>query len=188
MNSRSIQVLITLALPALVLQVGCDTSPTGSLGDFRPVLYVEGYLKAGEPVEGLFVGTTTPLYEIHDRTESAVSDASVTIEVDGATTQLQPTAGRPGTYHSPALSIESGKTYGLIVQAEDFVARGQTTVPYPPTIVANGGTFTVNGTTFSASWEGATAGGYFTAKAEVEADDAESCKDDEELSGDEIKA
>ena len=171
MNWRSIGVLITLAVPALLLPMGCDTSPTDSMGDFRPVLYVEAFLKAGEPVEDIFVGTTMPLYEVYDRTASAVSDASVTLEVDGAASQLQPTAGSPGTYGSADLQIESGKTYRLVVQAEDFVAQAVTTVPNPPVVTANGADFIVNSTAFSASWEGETAGGYFTTKAEVEPGD-----------------
>ena len=172
MNLRWISILICLAVPACLLPMGCDTSPTGSMGDFRPVLYVEAFLKAGEPVDGIFVGTTMPLYEVYDRTASAVSDASVTIEADGALLQLQPTAGSPGTYHSPNLQIQSGKTYRLTVRAEDFVAQAETTVPDPPTITANGAAFIVNGTAFSASWEGETAGGYFTTKAEVAPGDA----------------
>ena len=172
MNWRSIGVFICMAVPGLLLPMGCDTSPTGSLGDFRPVLYVEGFLTAGDPVRGIYVGTTMSLYEAFDRAEAAVSDATVTIEVDGAISLLQPAADSPGTYHSPALAIESGKTYRLSVHAEDFSARAETTVPYPPSITPNGTEFIVNSTAFSASWEGETAGGYFTTKAEVEPGDA----------------
>ena len=132
MSRRSVGVLICLAVPAFLLPMGCDTSPTDSLGDFRPVLVVEGFLTAGEPVEGIYVGTTMPLYEVYDRNQSAISDAKVTIEVDSDVSSLQPVTGSPGIYHLPGLEVQSGKTYLLTAQAEDFVAQPKPRCPIHP--------------------------------------------------------
>ena len=157
-------ILIPLAAAMCALSAGCDTSPTGSLGEFRATLYIEGYLRAGSPVDSIFVGTTTPLYETVSRSESGLQNATVAIEVDGATSLLQPISGKPGYYHLPTLQVQPGKTYRLTVETEIGVAGAETTVPLSPAITAPHTELTLDGAAFSATWEGQTAGGYITTR------------------------
>ena len=111
---------------------GCSTAPTESLGEFRETVYVEGFLRAGSPVSDLFVGTTMPLSSVYDREASALSDALVTIEVDGVSYELSPVVDRPGYYEQSDLIVESGKTYHLSVTTGLGTATAQTTVPVAP--------------------------------------------------------
>ena len=127
-----------MVLGALCFLVhGCSTAPTESLGDFRETLYVEGFLRAGTPVDSVFVGTTMPLYDVYDRDASAVTDAQVTLEVDAVSHELVPLAGKPGYYHSPTLKVEGGKTYRLTVTTSLSTATAETTVPLPPSASAS---------------------------------------------------
>ena len=148
--------------------VGCSSNPA-NMGEFRPTLHIEGFLKAGNPVEDIFVGTTMPLYEVYSRDQSGIVNATVAIEVDGTASLLQPIPDKPGYYRLPTLQVASGKTYRLTVEVEDLTAQAETTVPYPPVVTASAADLTLNGDPFAATWEGETAGGYFTTKALHEA-------------------
>ncbi len=153
---------IALAASLCLLALGCDSSPTDSQAEFRPTLYIEGFLSAGNPVDNIFVGVTTPLYETVDRDQSGVSDAAVTLEVDGAASVLSPLPGKTGYYHLPTLRVEPGKTYRLTVEIEDGIAQAKTTVPFPPTVTASSTQLKIGGDPFSAAWEGETGAGYLT--------------------------
>ena len=146
---------------------GCSTAPTESLGEFRETVYIEGYLRAGSPVSGLFVGTTMPLSSVYDREASALSDALVTIEVDGVSYELSPVADRPGYYEQSDLIIESGKTYHLSVTTGLGVATAQTTVPIAPQ-VSGASALLIGGDAYRVTWEGETKGGYVTTRKGVE--------------------
>ena len=150
-----------------VLVGGCSTAPTESLGEFRETVYVEGYLRAGSPVSDLFVGTTMPLSSVYDREASALSDALVTIEVDGVSYELSPVVDRPGYYEQPDLIVESGKTYHLSVTTGLGTATAQTTVPVAPQ-VSGASTLLIGGDAYRVTWEGETKGGYVTTRKSVE--------------------
>ena len=146
---------------------GCSTAPTESLGEFRETVYIEGYLRAGSPVSGLFVGTTMPLSSVYDREASALSDALVTIEVDGVSYELSPAVDRPGYYDQPDLIIESGKTYHLSVTTGLGTATAQTTVPIAPQVLG-ASALLIGGDAYRVTWEGETKGGYVTTRKGVD--------------------
>ena len=137
---------------------GCSTAPTESLGEFQETVYVEGYLRAGSPVSDLFVGTTMPLSSVYDRDASALSDALVTIEVDGVSYELSPVVDKPGYYEQPDLIVESGKTYYLSVTTGLGTATAQTTVPVAPH-VSGASSLLIGGDAYRVTWEGETKGG-----------------------------
>ena len=165
--SRNPQVALLLLAALCPYLVGCGTSPTDGVADYQSTLYVEGFLKAGSPVDSIYVGVTVPLYETYSRVEAGVPDASVVLEVDGTSSVLQPLPGRPGCYHLPTLQVESGKTYRLTVEAVEGTAHAETTVPYPPTITDASAEVTMGGDPFAATWEGSTAGGCHVREPEV---------------------
>ena len=146
---------------------GCNTSPTESLGDFRETLYVEGFLRAGNAVDSVFVGTTMPLYEVYSREAAGLPDAVVTLEVDGASFALQPLTGKPGYYHRSDLIVESGKTYRLTVTTDLATATAETTVPYPPALGASLSVLQVGGDPYRITWSGETETGYVTTQKPV---------------------
>jgi len=160
------QLFIFLPCAALLfgLLTGCDTSPTDSEVEFTPTLFIEGYLVVGSSVTDIFVATTAPLYELYNRAQNAVPNASVTLQVDGATFTMFPVPDSPGHYHLPDLIVQSGKTYSLFVAAGELTAQAMTTVPFPPTLVTYQTDLVFNRTEFSASWSGDTHGGYVTTK------------------------
>ncbi len=163
----STRMFVPLAAVTGLLFVGCGNGPTESLGDFQPALYVEGFLRAGNTVDSLFVGITTPLYETTSRGESGLPEATVILEVDGTASTLQPLTGKPGYYHLPTLRVEPGKTYRLTVEAEGGMAQAETTVPFPPTVVASSTDLKLNEDPFAATWSGETEGGYVTTRKSV---------------------
>ena len=124
-------------------------------------------MRAGNPVSGLFVGTTMPLSSVYDRDASALSDALVTIEADGVPYELSPVVDRPGYYEQPDLIIESGKTYHLSVTTGLGVATAQTTVPVAPQ-VSGASALLIGGDAYRVTWEGETKGGYVTTRKSVE--------------------
>ncbi len=145
----------------------CSTSPTESLGEFKETIHIEGYLQAGSNVSDLFVGTTMPLSSEYDRDASALSDAGVTITVDGVTHSLSSVPDKPGTYHQPDLVVHPGKTYHLSVTTGLGTATAQTTVPFPP--MASGAPVVyVGGDPYRVTWEGETNGGYVTSRQALE--------------------
>ena len=155
-----------LFFAALCLSLsGCSTSPTDSLGEFRATLYIEGFLVAGSPVDSIFVGATTPLYQTYSRSESGVPNATVALEVDGTESNLLPVPEKPGYYHLPGLLVESGRTYRLSAETEIGTVQAETTVPLPPKVTALATDLSLNSDDpFAAAWEGETAGGYFTTR------------------------
>lgn len=85
---------LLLVLVAVVLAAGCDTvEPEGG-----PVLVVEGYLDAGKPLPRLVLRHTLPLSEVPRYEMAAVSDASVTLMLDGHEIPYHAIDGRPGHY------------------------------------------------------------------------------------------
>ena len=154
----------------LVIGLGsgaCSTAPTESLGDFRETILIEGFLRAGTNVSGLFVGTTMPLSSEYDRDASAVSDANVAITVDGVTHSLASVPDKPGTYHHPDLVVQFGKTYHLSVTTGLGTATAQTTVPFPPQ-ASGAPVLYAGGDPYRVTWEGETNGGYVTSRQVLE--------------------
>lgn len=158
--------LILCAVVALG-SCACSTSPTESLGEFRETIFIEGFLKTGSNVSGLFVGTTMPLSSEYDRDASALSDADVTITVDGATHSLSSAPDKPGNYHQPDLVIQPGKTYHLSVKTGLGTATAQTTVPFPPK-ASGAPVVNVGGDPYRVTWEGETNGGYVTSRQAIQ--------------------
>jgi len=152
---------------ACALASGCSTAPTESLGEFRETLYVEGFLRAGNAVDSVLVGTTMPIYDAYDRDASAVTDAQVVIDVDGASHALVPLSGKLGYYHAPTLQVEAGETYRLTVTTSLGTATAETTVPFPPSALALSDVLLVGGDSYQISWTGETQGGYVTTRKPV---------------------
>ncbi|MFT5369135.1 MAG: hypothetical protein ACI8V2_004109 [Candidatus Latescibacterota bacterium] len=151
-------------LCACLSGAGCNTTPTESLGEFHEILYVEGFLRAGNPVDSVFVGSTMPLFDVYDRDASAILDAIVSIEVDGTVHALTPVAGKLGYYQAPTLQIEAGKTYRLTVEAAQGIATAETTVPFPPSATGSSDVLSIGGETYRVDWVGDTQGGYVTTR------------------------
>jgi hypothetical protein len=147
-----------------LLGTGCSTTPTESLGDFNETLYVEGFLRAGNAVDSVFVGSTMPLFDVYDRDASAISDAVVRIEVEGVVHPLTPIASKLGYYQSSTLEIEAGKTYRLTVESSLGVATAETTVPFPPAAISASDVLTIGGDPYQIDWVGDTQGGYVTTR------------------------
>ena len=161
---------ISRLILCLVIGLGsgaCSTAPTESLGEFRETIFIEGFLRAGTNVSGLFVGTTMPLSSEYDRDASAVSDADVSITVDGVTHSLAAVPDEPGAYHQPDLVVQPGKTYHLSVKTGLGTATAQTTVPFPPQ-ASGAPVLYAGGDPYRVTWEGDTNGGYVTSRQVVE--------------------
>lgn len=153
-----------LVLCVCLFGAGCSTTPTESLGEFRETVYVEGFLRAGHTVDSVFVGTTMPIVEVYDRDVSAITEANVTIDVDGVSYALTPIAEKLGYYEAPDLRVEGGKTYTLSVETGLGVVTAETTVPFPPTATGSSDVLTIGGETFQVDWMGDTQGGYVTTR------------------------
>jgi hypothetical protein len=143
---------------------GCNTTPTESLGEFHEILYIEGFLRAGNRVDSVFVGSTMPLFDVYDRDASAISDPIVSIEVDGVVHALTPSGVKLGYYQAPTLQIEAGKTYRLTVEAAQGIATAETTVPFPPSATGSSDVLSIGGETYRVDWIGDTQGGYVTTR------------------------
>jgi len=160
MTRRFLYASITIAWVFYALAVGCGDNSVNPQGGSQATLYIESFLKAGGPVDSVFVGVTTPLSETVSRSESGVTGAAVTLEVDGTTSALQALAGRPGYYFLPTLRVASGKTYRLTVKAGERTAQAQTTVPSPPAVSASSAEMKVGDNPITVTWKGASGSNY----------------------------
>lgn len=155
MTRRFLYASITIAGVLCALAMGCGDNPASPQGGSQSTLYIEGFLKAGGPVDSVFVGVTTPLSETVSRSESGVTGAAVTLEVDGTTSALQALVGRPGYYSLSTLRVASGKTYQLTVKTGERTAQAQTTVPSPPTASASSTEMKVGDNPITVTWKDA---------------------------------
>ena len=155
--------LVTLAVAIWVS--GCSTTPTDSLGEYTPTLYLEGYLIAGRSVDSVYVGTTTPLLETFAREDVGLPDATVVITVDDVSQTLASVGG--GYYSSANLIVETGKTYAFLVETSLGQMSGSTTVPQPPSLSATGSVVSADLTSIEIGWEGLTEAGYVTTRKPV---------------------
>lgn len=145
----SVQILVLGVLCSIA--TGCGKSPVSAQSG-GTTLYVESFLRAGSPVDSVFVGVTTPISGTIGRDSSAVIGATVTLTVDGTTSALRALPGRLGYYALPSLRVISGKTYRLSVKAGGNTALASTTVPPPPTVSASSTLMKVGDNPISIAW------------------------------------
>lgn len=127
--------MIFLAMTVLVAFAGCD-SPIAS--DYQEQIVVGAFIYSGAPIDSVVLHRTTPLGQYYDDTDYAVTDAQVTVTVDGVVHTLKPLAEK-GRYYLPAseLIVQGGKTYNLSITAPNLQSGGthnisaSTTVPMP---------------------------------------------------------
>jgi hypothetical protein len=141
----------------VLISASCSTTPTDSLGEFTPTLYLEGYLIAGQPVDNVYVGTTTPLLETFTREEVGLPDATVVLSVDGTDWVLTSVGG--GHYANPKMTIEVGKMYALRAETTLGTLTASTVVPVPPALTSTGSSVSADLSSLEVSWLGETEAG-----------------------------
>ena len=110
--------------------------------EFVPQLTINGELRAGYPIDSIYVNWSSKITEPYDTDEQRVSNADV--RINGL--QLVEYSDHKGIYYYPdtTLKIQSGETYALEVRAGDEMVTSETTVPSPfnitPSNVADGDT------------------------------------------------
>lgn len=149
-------------LGAAILTSACSTTPTDSLGEYSPTLYLEGYLVAGRSVDSIYVGTTTPLLETFTREEIGLPDATVIVTADGQDHLLTSVGG--GYYSDPSLVVQSGTNYSIRVETSLGQMTAGTTVPGAPNLSATGAAVSAEVPEIEVFWEGATEAGYITTR------------------------
>jgi hypothetical protein len=140
--------IIIMIMITLWLIPGCEdaTEP-----EFIPQLTVNGELRAGFPIDSVYLNWSSKITERYDTDAQRISNADV--RINGL--QLVEYPDHKGIYYYPdtTLLIQSGVTYALEVRVDDYEAYSETTVPQPflitPLGVVNGDTVQyVPGTTF----------------------------------------
>ena len=143
----------------------CSTTPTESLGEFNATLYLEGYLIAGQPVDSIFIGTTSPLLETFEREDLGIPDAIVTLVSADRSWILQPQGS--GYYASDIATVESGMTYTLTAETMIGALTATTMVPPPPLVTSTSTIVTAESADITVSWSGVTVAGYVTTRKPV---------------------
>ncbi len=154
MEKRFLYAQVMIAGVLCALASGCGKNPVSAQGG-GTTLYLESFLRAGNPVDSVFVGVPTPVSETIGRDSSGVIGAAVTLSVDGTTFTLRALPGRPGYYTLPTLRVASGKTYLLTVKAGGNTAQATTTVPPPPTVSASITQMKVGDSPITVTWSSA---------------------------------
>jgi hypothetical protein len=90
-------------------------------------LVINGQLKAGEPVNDIYVGRTLPISYAFQDNFADLEDAQVGIVFRDSLYLLQ--HSRRGLYQNLDLPVIAGEKYGLLVQWKNLFATGETTVP-----------------------------------------------------------
>ena len=159
-----------LLLLCILVTASCSTTPTDSLGEYTPTLYLEGYLIAGRPVDSIYVGTTTPLLETFAREDVGLPGAIVTLSVEGNDRVMDSVGG--GYFSSLDLTVETGRTYTLTAETSLGTLTATTTVPLRPSVVSTGSVVSSDLPTIEVSWLGSTEAGYITTRKSVELGEA----------------
>ena len=154
-----------LLIAILIISASCSTTPTDSLGEYTPTLYLEGYLIAGQPVDGIYVGTTTPLLQTFAREDVGLPEATVILHVDGVDHILNSIGG--GSFSNLDLTVKAGKTYTLTAETSLGTLTASTDVPLPPSLSISGTDLSADLTSISVSWQGVTEAGYITTRKSV---------------------
>ena len=154
-----------LLLVCILLAASCSTTPTDSLGEYTPTLYLEGYLIAGQPVDSIYVGTTTPLLETFAREDVGLPGAIVTLSGEGNQRVMDSVGG--GYFSSSDLTVEAGRTYTLTAETSLGTLTATTTAPLPPSVVSTGSVVSSD-LGIEVSWLGSTEAGYITTRKSVE--------------------
>ena len=137
--SVTLKTILITAMVLLLSLMSCDevTEP-----EFVPQLTINGELRAGYPIDSIYVNWSSKITEPYDTDEQRVSNADV--RINGL--QLLEYPDHKGIYYYPdtSLIIQSGESYALEVRVGDEQAYSETTVPSPffitPSNVANGDT------------------------------------------------
>jgi hypothetical protein len=110
--------------------------------EFIPQLTVNGELRAGYPIDSIYVNWSAKITERYDTDAQKVSNADV--RINGL--QLSEYSNDKGIYYYPDSSflVQSGTTYVLEIQTGEHQVYSETTVPQPfritPLGVMNGDT------------------------------------------------
>jgi hypothetical protein len=120
---------ISLLLTMFAFTACEDAPPT----DYLPRPYLQGYLLVGEPIADIIVALSQPIDQPYDYPASLVSNAQVSIEVNGQTLPLEyHERGGGGSYGCADSSIRvlPETKYGIVVRMPDgSVVRAETTTP-----------------------------------------------------------
>jgi len=152
-------IIFALLFTLLVLS-GCEDSTEP---EFIPQLTVNGELRAGFPIDSIYLNWSAKITERYDTDAQRISNADV--RINGVL--LREYTNRKGVYYHPdtTLLVQSGATYALEIQVGDYQAYSETTVPQPfqitPLGVSNGdtvqyvpGTSWFSSSFFDLSWPG----------------------------------
>jgi hypothetical protein len=97
--------------------------------EFVPQLTINGELRAGYPIDSIYVNWSSKITEPYNTDEQRVSNADV--RINGL--QLAEYPDHKGIYYYPdtSLKIQSGESYALEVQVGNEQVYSETTVPSP---------------------------------------------------------
>ena len=137
--SVTFKMILIAAMVMLLSLMSCDevTEP-----EFVPQLTINGELRAGYPIDSIYVNWSSKITEPYDTDEQRVSNADV--RINGL--QLTEYPDHKGIYYYPdtSLLVRSGETYALEVRAGNEQVYSETTVPAPflitPSNVTDGDT------------------------------------------------
>ena len=122
--------MIPMLLLLVALLAGCDGTTSS---EYLPQYVVQGVLIVGEPIEEITVSRSQSITDTFRLSASAVRDARVAIEVDGATLDLVYRADTAlGEYRHPdsTLLVQPEKVYRLrVTLADGTVMTGETLTP-----------------------------------------------------------
>lgn len=125
-NLRTSTVIGSTFFLILLGMFGCEETLEPVI---EPKLVINAELRAGDPIDSVFVSWTAEITEYYDPEKQRVSGAEV--RINGI--QLAEYDTVPGVYYmpDPTFRVQSGETYTLEVIAGDEQASASTTVPAP---------------------------------------------------------
>jgi hypothetical protein len=112
-------------------------------------LVIQAYLQAGQPLNKILIGITSPILQPVSFPIIYLDDAEVLITVGGRTysatsyihrdtlrysNSLTPFITVVGNAYRVPLTVQPGETYHIEVRRQGLVATASTTIPFPPTI------------------------------------------------------
>lgn len=124
---------LLIIFAAAIFLVGCEESLEPQ---FEPKLVVNAELKAGQPIDSVFVSWTANITERYDTGAQKASGA--TVKINGV--QLAEYATVPGVYYlaDPNFVVQSGQVYDLEIVLGDERVTSSTVVPPLFQFVAEG--------------------------------------------------
>jgi hypothetical protein len=124
---------ILFLIPLLALMACEDLPPTNA---YQPEYIVEGYLFVGEPIRGIVLTKSQSVTDTFRYAAGGVSDATVTLDVDGRTLPLlyRATPDGPGEYYYADTTevVKPESLYSLSIRTSDGATLGaKTRTPAP---------------------------------------------------------